>query len=241
MKKIAFCIACGIACLGFGFVLFSGTALKQEQKKLFSQVIDVFTGSETQKKTPGTHQFQGTISIAVGDQNVEIQTFCVDKKGRLLVASGGTQFIYESTSDGGYTLEQVEMPSSIHVFSPDGKEEAVWKIDVTPQALAIGPDNSVYAAGMGKVVHLDESGKVLKTVESPHMAGLPPLPPIPEEEEDNETAEEEAAKKKRIAELEIEIRKVMEKYSKKSQELAQEFAKAKQKKDEDAQINTTAQ
>ena len=228
MKKVACCFVC----LGFGFVLLSGTAWGQEQKSLFSRIVGVFTGSETSKPSPGTHQFQGTISMTADDRNVEIHTFCVDKKGRLLVASGGTQFVYQSTPDGGYEMGQVEVPPSIHVFGPDGREEAVWTIEVTPQALAVGPDNSVYAAGMGKIVRLDESGRVLKMVESPHMAGLPPIPPIPEDDGDDETAEQKKAREKRVAELMTEMQKVLQEYSKKHQELQ----KAVQQKDEDSQI-----
>jgi hypothetical protein len=129
-----------MVCLTF---LFAGTASGQEQQGLLGRIAGAFTGSQAPVKTPGTHQFKGTIALALGDQNVEIHTFCVDKKGRLLVASGGTQLVFQNTG-----IEQIETPSAIHVFSPDGKEVAVWKIEVTPQALAVGPDNSVYAAGM---------------------------------------------------------------------------------------------
>jgi len=219
------------------FLLLGTAAWGEEQKSLFSRITGLFTGSAKPEKSPGTHQFTGTIALAIGDQNVDIKTFCVDKKGRLLVASGGTQFVYKATPDGEYTLEQVETPSSIHVFSPDGKEEAVWKIDVTPQALAVGPDNSVYAAGMGKIVHLDESGNVLKTVESPHMEGLPPLPPIPDEEEDEETAEQKEARKKRLAELQTEQQAFMKKYSEKHLEIR----KAEKEKDEEAKIRIQAE
>ena len=227
MKKIVCCALC-LA------VLLCGTVSAQS---LLQRVAGLFTGSAVSGKTPGTHQHKGTIAIAIGDQNVEIQTFCVDKKGRLLVASGGTQFVYNSTPDGNYTMEQVEMPSAIHVFTPDGKEEAIWKIDVTPQALAVGLDNSVYAAGMGKVVRLDETGKVLKAIESPHMAGLPELPPIPAEEEETETAEQKEAKRKRIAEIQKERQVVVQKYSEKYQELE----KAKKANDADAQLKLQAE
>ena len=228
MKKIAYCAMC----LGVGIVLLAGITSGQGQQSLWSQIAGVFTGSQAPKKSPGTHQFTGTIAITAGGQNVEIHTFCVDKKGRLLVASGGTQFVHKRLPSGEYTMEQVEMPSSIHVFSADGKEEAVWRIDVTPQALAVGPDNSVYAAGMGKVVRLDESGKVLKMIESPHMAGLPPLPPpISAEEEESKTAEQKAATEKRVAEITAEMQKFMREYSKKWQELQ----KAEQQNDEEAQ------
>ncbi|MCL2710147.1 MAG: hypothetical protein FWE95_04635 [Planctomycetaceae bacterium] len=235
MRKIALRkVALSIACVSLGLFFVFGIAASQES--LLSRIAGVFTGSGN-GATPGTHQHKGTISLAISDQHVEIRTFCVDKKGRLLVASGGTQFAYQTSPDGSYGLEQVETPSSIHVFSPDGKEEAVWKIEVTPEALAVGPDNTVYAAGMGKIVHLSETGVVLKTVDSLHLEHLPPLPEIPGETADTETAEQKAAKQKRLAEMQTEQQEILKKYSEKYAELQ----KAQQQKDEDAVIKLSAE
>ena len=175
----------------------------------------------------GTHKPKGTIAISTGESNVEIKTFCVDKKGRLLVAAGGVQFSYEHTADGSYEMKQVDTPSAIHVFDPEGQEVAVWKIEVTPQALAVGPDNSVYAAGMGRVVKLDENGKVLVTVDSPHMKELPPLPKIPDKD-DEESESEKEARQKRLKDIQEEMKPVM----KRLVENSRETAKARKDKDD---------
>ena len=184
---------------------------------------------QTDKPT-ATHQPADSISLNIGGRSVTIHTFCVDKKGRLLVAAGGAQLVYR-----GETFEEVVTPSAIHVLDANGKELAVWAIEVTPEALAVGPDNSVYAAGKGKVVHLDETGNVLKTMESPHMEGLPPMPPIPEADE--ETAEQKEARKKRLDEVTKEIKEFYQEYGK----LDKELQKAKKADDEDAQIKLAAE
>lgn len=188
----------------------------------------VLIGSAWADESKGTHKPKGTISISTGESNAEIKTFCVDKKGRLLIAAGGTQFSYERSSDGNYEMKQVDMPSAIHVFGNNGKEIAVWKIDVTPQALAVGSDNSVYAAGMGRIVKLDENGTVLATIESPHMKELPSLPPIPEKDDEESDAEKEA-RQNRLKEIKEEMKPVM----KRLVENNKETAKAKKDKDEE--------
>ncbi len=158
-----------------------------------------------------THEFSGTIQIPKGDQNAEIRTFCLDKSGRLLVATGGTQFVYKNV-DGSYQIEEVEMPPAIVVFDGEGKLAATWKIEVTPEALAVAPDGTVYAAGLGKIVQLDATGNVLRTVESPHLKELPPLPEIGETE-GGETEESKKEKADRIAELSEEMKPLQKRLS----------------------------
>ncbi len=196
---------------------------------LFTLAAFALAGSCRTEESTGTRRSKEAISISTGSSNVEIHTFCVDKRGRLLVAAGGTQFSYEMTDDGNYEMKQIDTPSAIHVFDPEGKELAVWKIEVTPQALAVGSDNAVYAAGMGRVVKLDENGNALANVESPHMQGLPPLPPIPEEEE-AETEAEKKARQNRLAAIQEEMKPIV----KRLVENRQETVKAEKSKDKDA-------
>lgn len=195
---------------------------------LVALTVFVLAGPLRADKAKGTHKPKGTIAISTGRSNAEIKTFCVDKKGRLLVAAGGTQFSYERAENGDYEMKLLDMPSAIHVFDPEGRETAVWEIEVTPQALAVGPDNAVYAAGMGRIVKLDENGKVLQDLESPHMKELPPLPPIPEKDED-ETDAEKDVRKNRLKEIQDEMKPIM----KRLMENDKETARARRSKDEE--------
>lgn len=179
------------------------------------------------EKGKSTHEFSGTFRIPAEDQSVEIRTFCVDKTGRLLVATGGTQFVYKKV-DGSYLIEQVEMPSVIAVLDREGKLTSRWKIDVTPEALTVAPDGSIYAAGLGKIIQLDASGKILRTVESPHLKELPPLPEITEaESEDTEESKKEKAA--RITELTGE----MKPFQKRLSDSYKDLLAARKEKDQD--------
>lgn len=155
-------------------------------------------------------QFSGTIRIPLEDQNLEIRTFCVDKKGRLLVAVGGTQFVYRSV-DGSYVIEEVNTPPAICVFDAEGKLQHTWKIDVTPEAMAVAPDGSIFAAGLGKIIKLSDDGTVQKTVDSPHLKELPPLPEVAVNEE--ETEEKKKEKEERIKELNTEMKPLQKRIS----------------------------
>ena len=167
---------------------------------LFALLVLGCTGSAAVKPS---HTSNKTIRIPLEDQNLEIRTFVVDQQGRLLAATGGTQFVYKYV-DGDYVITEVETEPSICVFSGDGKLEATWKLAVTPEALAVAPDGSVYAAGLGKVVKLSPTGEVLKMVDSPHLKNLPPLPDF-EALNAVETEEQKKEKEQRIIDITAEM------------------------------------
>jgi len=160
--------------------------------------------------TPGL-EFR-PIQIPLKDQNLEIRTFVVDSKGRLLAATGGTQFVYKKVKED-YVLQEIEAAPSICVFDGEGQLKNAWKLKVTPEALAVAPDGAIFAAGFGKIVKLSSNGKILKTVESPHLKDLPPLPDSTKQTT-KETKEQEKEKKKRIADLTEEIKPLQQNLSK---------------------------
>lgn len=179
-------------------------------------------------------EFNKTIRIPLEDQNLEIRTFVVDQKGRLLAATGGTQFVYKNV-DGSYVIEEVETPPSICVFDGNGQLETVWKIDVTPEALAVAPDGSIFAAGLGKIVKLNDKGEVLKTVDSPHLKDLPPLP-SDEQIDAVETEEQKKEKEERIVDLNAEMKPLQKKLSESYTELLK--AQKDENQDKIIQIQT---
>ncbi|MCL2304266.1 MAG: hypothetical protein FWC43_02865 [Planctomycetaceae bacterium] len=166
---------------------------------------------------PPTHESSKTIRIPLEDQNLEIRTFVVDQKGRLLAATGGTQFVYKYV-DGDYVISEVETSPSICVFDGDGNLEATWKLDVTPEALAVAPDGAIFAAGLGKIVKLSDTGKILKMLDSPHLKSLPPLPDL-EKLAAEETEEQKKDKAQRIVDLTAEMGPLQQKLSESYAEL----------------------
>jgi len=145
-----------------------------------------------------THVPAGTIDVPKETPSAQLHTFCVDPQGRLLAACGGERRIYSRTPEGT-KVETTFEPAGVHVLDPDGKLLETWKLDITPQAINVAPNGTVFVGGQGKLARLGPSGEVLLEAAAPNMTDLPPLPEIPEEtEEDKEAAE---ARKKKTAEL----------------------------------------
>jgi len=152
----------------------------------------------TDARTVPTHVQAGTIDVPRQTPSAQLHTFCVDPKGRILAACGGERMSYVRTPEGT-RVETTFEAAGIHVLDPDGKLLATWKLEMTPQAVNVAPDGTVFVGGQGKLAKLSPEGKVLLTADAPNMAGLPPLPEIPEETEEDKAAAEE--RKKKAAEL----------------------------------------
>lgn len=101
-----------------------------------------------------THQQTAIIKV-VDDQNSTqpLLTFCLDKTGRILAGVGSAT-------------------GEIRVYDADGKYLASWKLPVVPEAINIGPDGLIYAAGKGQLLKLDAQGQILLQKESPHAAAV---------------------------------------------------------------------
>jgi sugar lactone lactonase YvrE len=101
-----------------------------------------------------THQQTAIIKI-VDDQGatLPLHTFCLDRQGRILAGVG-------------------QQAGELRVFDPDGKFLAAWKLAVKPEAVTTGADGSVYVAGDGQLLKLDDAGKLLLQKEAPHAAAL---------------------------------------------------------------------
>jgi len=152
----------------------------------------------TDTRTVPTHVQAGTIDVPKETPSAQLHTFCVDAQGRILAACGGERMTYSRTPEGT-RVETTFEPAGIHVLDPDGKLLRTWKLEMTPQAVNVAPDGTIFVGGQGKLAKLSPEGKVLLTADAPNMAGLPPLPEVPEETEKDKAAAE--GRKKKAAEL----------------------------------------
>lgn len=115
--------------------------------------------------------------IQVGETNKAggLRNFCLNNDGDILAAFGGTWFYKEKTAKKGMPqMLKISKPAEIKVITPDGRLRASWPLPMTPEALCIAADGSIYVGGDGKVCKLDPTGKVLATVDSPALAGAKP-------------------------------------------------------------------
>jgi len=159
--------------------------------------------SEEEGMTP-THEELSTIPVKTEVAPGSLRTFCLSTDGNLLVACGGDRVTYTRDENGMMEVKMIDDPAEIRVIDPDGKQMATWSLEVTPQAINVAEDGTVFVGGEGRLAKLDKNGKVLQMADSPHVAELRPLPEVPEDEskDGKEVSEEEQeAKQAKIAAL----------------------------------------
>ncbi len=135
---------------------------------ILTQVLDV-AFSDLKAKNPGqtdsdpeqTHEFKKAVKIRSEDGSNGVQTFCIDKQGRLLALVGQPRYF-----DGSKSSDSCE----VHVLSPLGEPISVWKVDILGQSINAAADGTVYVAGNGSICKLTADGKILKRLELPHIA-----------------------------------------------------------------------
>jgi sugar lactone lactonase YvrE len=148
------------------------------------------------RETP-THEQTSAIDL----RDARLNTFCMARDGKLLLACGGQRSMFGAAVDGQATVKLVGPEPKIHVYSPQGKPLAAWPMDFAPQAIAQAADGAIYVAGEGRIARLDGDGKVLAATDAPHVAELPPLPALPNPSAPK-SEEDDAARQKRAAEIE---------------------------------------
>jgi len=142
-----------------------------------------------------THGEIASISINLDKEfsKAPIHTFALTPDGRILAACGGSTMVYQN---GSY-VEKV-MPSAIFVLDNAGEILDIWRVGITPQALSVDQDGSVYAAGQGRVIKLDKEGRELMRAVAPHVQSSPELMAVLEgnrpESEPAKTATQEEKK-----------------------------------------------
>ncbi|HXM16911.1 MAG TPA: hypothetical protein VN933_16820 [Candidatus Eremiobacteraceae bacterium] len=108
-----------------------------------------------------THEFKKAVKVRSTDGSCGVQTFCVDKQGRILALVGRPRYF-----DGSKESDFCE----VHVLTPLGEPVSVWKLDLLGQSINAGADGTVYVAGNGSICKLATDGKVLSRLELPHIA-----------------------------------------------------------------------
>jgi len=136
-------------------------ALSKEDQEFVSMKTEEVASADP--RTAPTHKQIAAIPISgVGT----LRTFCVNLDGNLLVGVGGDEEVYVRSGEG-YDVQIVSRPAEIRVISPDGKAVARWKSYITPKALCVGKDGTVYVGGGGKLGKIDSNGVTFQTAASP--------------------------------------------------------------------------
>ncbi len=116
-----------------------------------------------------THKQTGLIDIGKQAKGTHINTFCLDREGNVLAGCGGAKNELVVTPKGR-EMKTTQHASEIRVYAPDGTLLATWPVDVTPQAISVAPDRTVFVAGGGEMAKLSPDGKQLAKGNTPQLA-----------------------------------------------------------------------
>lgn len=102
--------------------------------------------------------------IQVGDATKAgaLRNFCVDTAGNILAC------VAPPPAEPG-EKEPARPARGVQVFSPDGKLLRTLPLEITPGAISVAGDGTLFVAGSGKLLKLDPAGKVLASAASPVM------------------------------------------------------------------------
>jgi hypothetical protein len=103
-----------------------------------------------------SHKEVGTIQVGDTKKPGALRNFCVNTDGNLLVCFAPTDKSAKANATGG-----------IRVYSPKGELLQTWPLEIKPSAVCVTVGGAIFAAGDGKLLKLDASGKVIASVASP--------------------------------------------------------------------------
>lgn len=107
-----------------------------------------------------THEQVSLIKATEGASSLKLNTFCLDKKGRILAGCNAGR----RTNGAGKGV--------IRVFDTDGDFLTSWNVSVDPEAINVAPDGTVLVAGNGKLFRYTAEGKRLHDAAAPHYEKL---------------------------------------------------------------------
>ena len=124
------------------------------------------------KDFSSTHKQARIIKPLHDGQPIVLNTYCLDKDGNILACVGSDTFNYVANADGTQQAKKLQPPKLLQVYSPDGDLLRTTELTFSPTAINQAPDGTIYVAGAGKVAHVSADGKVLTTVDSPHIGDM---------------------------------------------------------------------
>ena len=125
-----------------------------------------------EKEFTSTHQQARVIKPTHEGKPIVLNTFCLDKEGRLLACVGGDNVEYVLNDDGSQEAKTNVAAKLLQVYSPDGELIRSIELPFTPTAVNQAPDGAIFVAGNGKVARLGDDWKITSTADSPHIGDM---------------------------------------------------------------------
>ena len=100
----------------------------------------------------------GLIQIGDSKKPGALKNFCLNAEGNILACFGPKAPAKSSVAKN---------EAAIRVYSPTGELLNTLPLEITPGAIGVAKDGSIFVAGDGRVLKLDATGKVLASAASP--------------------------------------------------------------------------
>lgn len=105
------------------------------------------------------------IQIGKTSKGGSVHNYCVNVDGNLLVCCGGK--FQRLVDERRRTTESVTEPTEMRVYSPEGKLLETWPQPCKLQAVCADRTGTIFAGGSGRILRLDQQGKVMASAETP--------------------------------------------------------------------------
>lgn len=175
----------------------------------------VFAEGDTEKSLQSTHKQTQVIKPLVDGKPVQLNTYCLDQDGDILACVGGSEVRYVMNEDGSQQAKTIQSPQQIQWYSPDGELLRATDVPFKPTAINVAPDGTIFVAGMGRVAHVAKDGRVLTTVDSPHIGDIASFRHRIEEAAKKQLETNKERYKDQVARVEERIKALEEKKSEK--------------------------
>src|SRR5690349_3565154 len=146
-----------IGILAIALVLTYRTTASSPEDIPMTMDAQMRAAEEAQRKDPAWKPALEQITqIQVGKNRNpgSVHNYCLNTDGNILACCGGK-------------TEHGTEPAEIRVFSPEGKQVATWPLEETPQAICVAGKGEIFVAGGGRIIELDQKGKVVASAASP--------------------------------------------------------------------------
>lgn len=148
-------------------VCLTGTARIQAASSESQEATEMMSGYDAEQRAAAAARAKdaawkasckqvGLIQVGDSRNPSALKNFCLNKEGNILACFAGTG----KSSDP-------KNASGIRVYSPGGELLKTLPLEIKPEAVCVASDGTIFAAGEGRLLKLDETGKVLASAESP--------------------------------------------------------------------------
>lgn len=130
--------------------------------------------SRTDQLQAPTHRQVRLIEPKIDGKTFKLHTIATTADGHVLAAVGGQSIKYEMTASG-YETKLVEEPSFVLMLDAEGSTLKQWELELTPSAITVASDGTIYVGGSGRIAKLKEDGSVSAMIDSPHVGSVKDL------------------------------------------------------------------